>query len=99
MNAAAPRSAIEGFEIVPDRCRIQGRVVHPGHESGRCVSFPLDVTDSAIAGLGDGDAKVEAGIASAEGDAGQIAATGGTWSHKLILRHWRARRSEVGSVA
>lgn len=99
MNAAAPWSAIEGFKIVPDRCLIQGRVGHPGHESGRCVSFPLDVTDSAIGGFGDGDAKVETGIASAEGEAGQSAAARGTWSHKLILRQGRARRPEFGSGA
>jgi len=66
MNAAAPRSAVEGFEIVPYRCLIQGRVCHPRHESGRCVSFPLDVTDSSISRFGDCDAEVEAGIAGAK---------------------------------
>jgi len=35
MNAVAPRSAVEGFEIVPDRSRSQGRVRHPCHERGR----------------------------------------------------------------
>ena len=65
MNAAAPWLAVEGFEIVPYRCLIQGRVRHPGHESGRRVSFPLDVTDSSISGLGDEYAEVEASIARA----------------------------------
>ena len=67
MNAAAPRSAVEGSQIVPDRRAIQGRVFHPCHESGRCVGFPLDVTHSAISGLGDGEAKFEPAVACAEG--------------------------------
>jgi hypothetical protein len=29
MNAIAPRSAVEGSQIVPDRCLIQGLVRHP----------------------------------------------------------------------
>ena len=66
MNAAAPRSAVEGSQIVPYRSWSQGLVAHPRHESGRCVSFPLDVTNSPIAGLGDVQAEVEAGIAGAE---------------------------------
>jgi hypothetical protein len=71
MNAAAPRLAVEGFEIVPDRCLIQGRVRHPGHESGRSVGFPLDETHSAIAGLGDGEAEFEAAISGAQRNAGE----------------------------
>jgi hypothetical protein len=67
MNAVAPRSAVKGSQIVPDRCLIHGRVRHPGHESGRCVSFPLDETCSAISGLGDGEAKIEPAISGAEG--------------------------------
>lgn len=59
IHAAAPLSASEGLEIVPDRSAIQGLVFHPCHESGRCVGFPLDVTHSAISGLGDVDAKLE----------------------------------------
>lgn len=99
MNAAAPRSAVEGFEIVPYRCLIQGLVCHPRHESGRCVSFPLDVTDSSISGLRDRDAEVEARIAGAEGEAGQIASAGGTCNHNAILRGRLAWRSEKGSGA
>ncbi len=72
MNAVAPRSAVKGLEIVPHRRRSQGLVFHPGHESGRCMSFPLDVTDSAISGLGDVDAEVEASIAGAQRKAVQI---------------------------
>ena len=72
MNLAAPRPAVEGSEIVPDRRAIQGRVCHPGHESGRCVGLPLDETDSAISGLGDGEAELETAITCAEGDAAKL---------------------------
>lgn len=99
MNAVAPRSAVKGFEIVPYRCLIQGRVVHPRHESGRRMSFPLDVTHSSISGLRNGDAEIEAGIAGAEGEAAQIGAAGGTNNHNAILRWLLDRRSEKGSQA
>lgn len=69
IHAAAPLSASEGLEIVPDRSAIQGLVFHPCHESGRCVGFPLDVTHSAISGLGDVDAKLEPSGSRAEREA------------------------------
>lgn len=63
------------------------------------MSFPLDVTDSAISRLGNVDAEVEAGVAGAQGEAAQIAATGGTKSHNVILRRRLDGRSEEGSLA
>ena len=72
MNAAAPRSAVKGSQIVPYRRRSQGLVFHPGHESGRRMGFPLDVTHSATAGLGDMQAKVEAAVAGAERKSSQV---------------------------
>jgi len=72
MNAAAPRSAVKGSQIVPDRRRSQGLVFHPGHERGRSVGFPLDVTHSAIAGLGDMQPEVETAVAGAERKSAQI---------------------------
>jgi hypothetical protein len=53
IHDATPRAAVEGGNIVPDRRAIQGRAFHPCHESGRRVGFPLDVTHSSMAGLGD----------------------------------------------
>jgi hypothetical protein len=47
IHFAAERSAVEGFEIVPDRSAIQGLVAHPRHESSRSVGVPLDVTHAA----------------------------------------------------
>jgi hypothetical protein len=48
IHDAAPRSAIEGREIVPDRRAIQRRVFHPCHEDGRCVGVPLNVTHASV---------------------------------------------------
>lgn len=67
IHEAAPWSAVEGGNVVPDRCRIQGFVFHPRHESGRCVGFPLDVTQSAVSGTGDVEPEVEPACASAQG--------------------------------
>lgn len=97
MNAAAPRLAVKGSEIVPDRRVTQGLVAHPRHESGRCVSFPLDVTDSAVSGLGDVEAEIEAGVTGAERQAAKLVI--GTWSHKFHLLTSLDRRSGTGSLA
>lgn len=77
IHSAAPRAAVEGREIVPDRCRIQGRFFHPRHEDGRRVGFPLDVAhSSASPSQGESDAKVEAADAGAEGEDAEV--VGGT---------------------
>lgn len=67
IHAAAPWSAVERSEIVPYSRRSQGLVFHPGHERGRSVGFPLNVTHSAVSELGDVEPEVEPSIASAEG--------------------------------
>jgi len=59
IHEATPRAAVEGGNIVPDRSAIQGRVFHPGHESGRSVCFPLDVTHSSIPGPCDVESEFE----------------------------------------
>lgn len=69
IHEAAPRSAVEGCKVVPDRRRIQGFVFHPRHESGCCEGFPLDVTHSAISGAGDVETEIEAACSCAERDA------------------------------
>jgi hypothetical protein len=73
MNATAPRSAVEGSQIVPNRGLAQGRIFHPRHEGGRRMGFPLDVSHSPVSGFGDVQAKVEAGITGTERDASQFA--------------------------
>ena len=60
IHSAAPRAAVEGREIVPDRRLIQGRVFHPGHEDGRGEGFPLDVAHTAVAvSEGESESKLE----------------------------------------
>lgn len=76
MNAAAPCSAVEGSQIVPNRRRCQGRVIHPRHESGRRMSFPLDESHSAISWLGNMQAEIEARISCAERDAAKFVRSG-----------------------
>ena len=48
IHSSAPRSAVEGDKVRPDRRFIQGRVFHPGHESGRGVGVSLDEANSSI---------------------------------------------------
>ena len=60
VHRAAPRSAVEGGNIIPDKCVIQGRVFHPRHEKGRGVGFPFDMAHSSISGQGEGEAKINA---------------------------------------
>jgi hypothetical protein len=82
MNAAAPRAAVEGSQIVPDRCRSQGRVRHPRHESGRGETVSLDMTHSAVSGFGEMQAKVEAPDTGAKAEAEQrVMSAGGMKSH------------------
>lgn len=71
VHAAAPRSAVEACNIVPDRSRIQGRVFHPGHEDGRGVGFPLDVTHSPVSADGEVQAEVESAGARTERESEQ----------------------------
>jgi len=76
MNAIAERATIEGSQIVPDSRLTQGLVCHPRHESGRCVTFPLDESHSSVSGFGDVEPEVETGISGAEGNAAQLVAVG-----------------------
>ena len=66
VHRAAPRAAVEGGNVVPDRRRIQGRVFHPRHEDGRGVGVPLDVTHSAISGECEVQPEIEPAGAGAE---------------------------------
>ncbi len=82
MNAAAPRSAVKGSQIVPDRSRSQGLVRHPRHESGRGETVSLDITHSSISGFGDVQAKVESSDTGAKADAAKVVMScWGTKSH------------------
>lgn len=52
IHDSTPRSAVERGQVVPDRSWIQGRFANPGHEDGRSVGVPLDVTHSSQPGPG-----------------------------------------------
>lgn len=71
IHQAAPRFAIKGGNVVPDRRVIQGLVFHPRHERSRSVGFPLDVTHSSISAGGEMEAEVESSGPGAEGKSGQ----------------------------
>lgn len=76
IHRAAPRVAVEGGNVVPDRRAIQGRVFHPRHESGCGVGLPFDMAHSTIPGDGNGEPKVETACAGAEGEAEQTCVSG-----------------------
>lgn len=99
MNAVTPRPAVEGSQIVPHRRSIQRRVVHPRHESGRGMGFPLDETCSAISGVGDGKAKLEPAVSGAQREAMQGLGPIGTYNHNDLLLRRLLGRSEKGSKA
>lgn len=100
MNAVTPRPAVEGSDIAPDRRMIQRLVFHPCHERCRSMGFPLDVTNSSIGWLGNGQSKVEASVACAEGNSAQaFDSIGGTYSHKAYLQRCLTGQSEKGSGA
>jgi hypothetical protein len=73
IHRATPWAAVEGGKIIPDRRWIQRLVVHPGHESGRSVGFPLDVTNSLISGIGDMEPKLQPPGTGAHGKPSQRA--------------------------
>ena len=76
VHRAAPRAAVEGGNVVPDRRRIQGRVFHPRHEDGRGVGVPLDMTHSAMTGACEVQPEVEPAGAGAEREAEQARVAG-----------------------
>ena len=76
VHRAAPRAAVEGSNVVPDRRAIQGRVFHPRHESGCGEGFPFDMAHSTISGDGDGKPEVESASARAQREAEQARVSG-----------------------
>lgn len=77
IHDAAPRLAVEGANVVPDRRLIQGFVFHPRHESGCGVGVPLDITNSSIGRDGDVQSKIEASGSGAQGKSEQGLSAGG----------------------
>lgn len=71
----APRFAVEGLNIVPDRSLTQSLICHPRHERGRSIGVPLDVTNSSISGDGDVESEVKTAGTSAERKSAQASPT------------------------
>ena len=76
IHRTAPRSAVEGSNVVPDNSLIQGRVLHPRHENGCGEGFPFDMAHSTISVDGDGEPEVETTRAGAQGKAEQACVSG-----------------------
>ena len=76
VHRAAPRAAVEGGNVVPDRRAIQGRLFHPCHENGRGVGFPFDMAHSSISGQRDGEPEVEPACAGTEREAEKVCGSG-----------------------
>ena len=66
IHPATPRATVEGGEVRPDRSLIQGLVLHPRHESGRCVGVPLDVSHGSGWDAGESQGKLEPSVAGAQ---------------------------------
>ncbi len=73
MNAAAPRAAVKGSQVVPDKRLTQGLVFHPRHDSGRRVGFPLDESHSSVGWFGNMEAEVEPPISGTQRDSPKVA--------------------------
>lgn len=76
VHCAAPWAAVEAGNVVPDRCRIQGRVFHPRHEDGRGVGVPFDIAHSAISGECQVQPEIEPAGAGAERQAEEARVAG-----------------------
>jgi len=61
VHRAAPWTAIEGSNVVPHKSLIQGRILHPRHESGCGEGFPFDMAHNTISG----ECKVQPEVESA----------------------------------
>jgi hypothetical protein len=79
IHASAPRSAVEGREIVGHRSAIHGTFRHSSNDDGCGVGLPLDNTHKTKGWQNHPDSHVESEDSAAEGEAGS--GIFGTWSH------------------
>ena len=68
IHSSNERFRVEGGEVRPDRRLIQVRLFHPGHESGRCVGVPLNVSHGSGRDSGESEGELKASVAGAEVD-------------------------------
>jgi hypothetical protein len=68
IHDSAPRAAVEGSEIRPNRCRIQGSLFHARSQDFDAEGFPLHVADCARSWDRQSDAEVESPDSGADGE-------------------------------
>lgn len=75
IHSATPRATVEAGDVIPDRRRIQGRLFHPCHESGRRVGVPLNTSHGSyvVGSEGKLESELEPSVAVEE--------TEGAYSH------------------
>jgi hypothetical protein len=72
IHFSTPSLAIKGCEIVPDRSFIQGLLTHPGHESGRCVGVPLNVSHGSGIDASKFESEFKSTVSATEVDAVEL---------------------------
>jgi hypothetical protein len=59
IHKSAPRFAVEGRNVIPDRRRSQRTLFHARDKCRGGIGFPLDVTDRPVSGNGELDGEVQ----------------------------------------
>lgn len=67
---SAPRAAVEGSNVRPDRSLVQIPFAHSRRKDERCRDLPLHVTDCSSPGEGSLETKIESSNSGAEADVG-----------------------------
>ena len=66
IHDAAPRAAVEGAKVRPNRSRVQGAVCKTRRQEERSRRFDFHVADRASARQSESESKGEAGVTGAE---------------------------------
>lgn len=67
IHRSTPSSAVEGSNLIPNRCLVQSLVRHPRHDNGRRVAVAFDITHNSGAGDRETDPEVETSDPGADG--------------------------------
>lgn len=68
IHSATPRFTVERGDIIPDRRLIQGLFFHPRHESGRCVTVPLNTSHGTYVEAGEPESELESSVSVEEAE-------------------------------
>jgi hypothetical protein len=86
IHHTAPRLAVKGGNVIPDRRAIQGLVFHPRHESGRGEAVPLDITHSSVVIDGKMESEIKSSGSGAKREAEDAAVIAGRYSHVIQIK-------------